>query len=492
MIPANAVASQIQAYLKSQDVQQLVQAVDAVPDIAALFTVGEQLHATVTGQLNTGRFTVLVKDQLLDLNLPRNTQPGEELDLQVLADSPKLTFLLQGRTAPVAGKNLPLPQAANEAPSTPARPQTETVDLSKTAQFVGELLQETAHAGDDKRPLTAATQNIPALINTNKPDTTQLADKLKEVLTQSGLFYESHQAEWISGARDLASLFKEPQAASARGDSGLAASLPAETPVSSVSLLSQPEIEGLMPPQPGVATETPAGAQVLPATTSQLAPSSLLAAAYEEGAELPEKDRAETPSEQVQGSGQPDIDKNEVQTSGVPSKLAVRQTAEGVERSGAKTDALKADTGLLDSLPTGKQHRVDDMPPVIRQLVQQQLESLDRRQFSWVGQAWPGQNMQWDVEEDRQQGRASADVAEPATVWRSRLQLDLPNLGPVTALVTLTGKQQVDVRFSVVIQDTAQRIRDNQQLLGNAMDAAGLQLSSNLVALDAQEGSDGQ
>jgi len=482
MIPANAVASQIQAYLKSQDVQQLVQAVDTVPDIAALFTVGEQLHATVTGQLNTGRFTVLVKDQLLDLNLPRNTQPGEELDLQVLADSPKLTFLLQGRTAPVAGKT-PFQQPAAETPSTPtpARPQSETVDLSKTAKFVGELLQETASGGEDRRPLTAATQNIPALIDSKAPDTEQLAAKLKDVLTQSGLFYESHQADWISGTRELATLLKEPQAAFGRSE---ASAVPGNVQL-------EPELPASLQAGGAQAPGPPAG-QAAPGETLMPNPGALLAAAYEEGSALPESDAPDIAGKAAL-AGQVPAEDADSQVAGQSGRATDARQDVKDAATATKSDALKSDALLLDGLPSAKPHRAEDMPPVIRQLVQQQLESLDKRQFSWVGQAWPGQNMQWDVEEDRQQGRAGGgDVAEPATVWRSRLQLDLPNLGPVTALVTLTGKQQVDVRFSVAVQDTAERIRDNQQLLGKAMDAAGLQLSSNLVALDAQDAPDGQ
>ena len=46
---------------------------------------------------------------------------------------------------------------------------------------------------------------------TSQPDTTKLADKLLESLSQSGLFYEAHQAQWLTGARSTAQLLHEPQ-----------------------------------------------------------------------------------------------------------------------------------------------------------------------------------------------------------------------------------------------------------------------------------------
>jgi flagellar hook-length control protein FliK len=43
------------------------------------------------------------------------------------------------------------------------------------------------------------------------PDTTLLANKLNDALSHSGLFYESHQAQWIAGTRPTTQLLLEPQ-----------------------------------------------------------------------------------------------------------------------------------------------------------------------------------------------------------------------------------------------------------------------------------------
>jgi hypothetical protein len=58
------------------------------------------------------------------------------------------------------------------------------------------------HSATDVRSIVAGPPN----------DTAALAESLKLALTRSGLFYESHQAEWIAGERSLAELMLEPQA----------------------------------------------------------------------------------------------------------------------------------------------------------------------------------------------------------------------------------------------------------------------------------------
>ena len=50
-----------------------------------------------------------------------------------------------------------------------------------------------------------------ALMSTPGADPAQLAHKLRDVVGSSGLFYESHVAEWAEGKRPLASLLLEPQ-----------------------------------------------------------------------------------------------------------------------------------------------------------------------------------------------------------------------------------------------------------------------------------------
>jgi flagellar hook-length control protein FliK len=64
-----------------------------------------------------------------------------------------------------------------------------------------------------EQPYVKSTQRAPLWIagQAAAPDTTVLADKLHNALSHSGLFYESHQAQWIAGMRSTPQLMQEPQ-----------------------------------------------------------------------------------------------------------------------------------------------------------------------------------------------------------------------------------------------------------------------------------------
>jgi len=183
MIPGNPTVSQLQNFLRAQ--QGVVEAVRTSPD-QLLLTVGERVQATVTAQLPSGRFAVLIKDQLLDMNLPRNTQPGEKMELTVASKDPRLTFVLT-------------PQAA-------AQPGAQqSVALSQAAQRLADLFL------GKNVPSNATVQQSTPLFE-GEPQPAQLAGQLASRLSESGLFYESHQAQWVQGQRALHVLLREPQA----------------------------------------------------------------------------------------------------------------------------------------------------------------------------------------------------------------------------------------------------------------------------------------
>lgn len=103
--------------------------------------------------------------------------------------------------------SLPLPSAASPPPL-PA--SGVKANISTAAQLLSTLLNHPALAGLDAAPagplLAAAEPHAPAI-----------AQALRNGIALSGLFYESHQAEWVAGTRALAELRREPQAAAASG-----------------------------------------------------------------------------------------------------------------------------------------------------------------------------------------------------------------------------------------------------------------------------------
>lgn len=382
MIPANALVTQLQAYFKTTDIP-LIQLVDPIQDIQALFTVGEQVRAQVTSQLPSGRYAVMVKDQLLDLNLPRNTEAGQSLDMRVVANTPRLTFLLT--------------QAPAQSPQTPTQAPKDgstEVDLSQTAKWIGELLTESATQHESGIAKTATS--LAPLFDGKPPDTLKLAESLKQALTETGLFYESHLADWAEGKRTTADIMREPPAAWAQ------------------------------------AGQKPATATTAPKADAEAAMAKL--------------EKMEATLLGAKPASEKDID----------------------------------DSNTAAAFSRGS-HELEGMPPNARQLVQQQLQTLDQRQLQWQGQAWPGQAMQWQVEEDGQRHMASDET--PGSVWRTRLQLHLPKLGDVDVLISLRDRRQVEVGFSVGDASTADKIRDGQRRLALQLDAAGLELTANQVAV---------
>lgn len=184
----NDVLNQLQ-YLIKTSAPPLLEVAEH-PAETAEWVPGQKLQASVLAALPNGRFNVLVSDLFLELNLPKNTQPGEKLDLTFITNQPRLTFALTKDVETAA--------------------QTRSsVLLSDTAKFLGGLLQKLSTlAQGQTSPLS---KSAPLLTAAGPESTKDLAVVLQKTLTQSGLFYESHQAQWVTGQRSLHELLQEPQ-----------------------------------------------------------------------------------------------------------------------------------------------------------------------------------------------------------------------------------------------------------------------------------------
>ncbi len=77
--------------------------------------------------------------------------------------------------------------------------------------------------------------------------------------------------------------------------------------------------------------------------------------------------------------------------------------------------------------------------PVLTQLVQHQLQTLENGQILWQGQVWPGQTMQWQIEND--QSPSPQGSAQESAGWKSQMLLDMPMLGQMNIQIGIVGKQ---------------------------------------------------
>jgi hypothetical protein len=100
-----------------------------------------------------------------------------------------------------------------KAPLTPADqlpeldPNTPPPTLSSTARALTTVLGTVQPGQAAQLALIGKT----ALFGNAAPDSGQLAQKLHDTISQSGLFYESHVTEWVKGERTLPELMREPQ-----------------------------------------------------------------------------------------------------------------------------------------------------------------------------------------------------------------------------------------------------------------------------------------
>jgi hypothetical protein len=275
--------------------------------------------------------------------------------------------LAAGATGAAAPADAVKPQSLaatllGKAPLTPSNelpdldPTTPQSTLSTTARALTSVLGSAQGGLAAQLALIGKT----ALFGNAEPSTAQLAQRLHDTISQSGLFYESHVTEWVKGERTLPDLMREPQ----------------------MQRLAQ-------------------------------------------GAEN-----------------------------------AARAAGNGPDLTSA-------------------------------QMINQQLHTQEQSRVQWNGQAWPGQNMQWEIRREQREGRkddGSGD-AEPEQVWRSGVRFRFPTLGAVSASVTLIGGQ-VHIQVQADSGDTANTLRAYADRLEGAMAAAGAPLSSLTISQDDAPGTD--
>ncbi len=391
------------------------------------WTPGQQIPAHVLSSLPNGRFQVQVGDQMLDLNLPHNTQPGETVQLTYVSNSPRLTFALLRDVASSASPN-------------------EAVALSSTAKFIGNLMQ-----GQMARPApggAAGEITMPLVLAAAPAETVAFAQALRASVSQSGLFYEAHQVEWLNGERSQASLRMEPQGqlAPLLQPAPSAPELPQPQPLTQLELVS---IEQVLF-QPVSPQQQPEPAQMQASGSAQQLP---------EAMPLHSTEPFQQPSLLPQLSSQHPLD----------------------SAAQSHTDIFTAATLLPSSLHAmgipGRLSTVEGgVHPQAVPLVQQQLQTLDSRQVTWQGQVWPGQVMHWTINEDQSRHGQSGQGEDTAASWHTRLSLQLPNLGGVSAkLAFVNGAVQLDISAKNSI--SVAMMRQRQTDLAERFAGSGLQLS---------------
>jgi len=88
--------------------------------------------------------------------------------------------------------------------------EASSLELSRTGQIIESVLGISVPQTESSPSLQALLPVPPSLLG--QSSTTELAQSLNQALSNSGLFYESHLADWVSGLRSQAQILQEPQA----------------------------------------------------------------------------------------------------------------------------------------------------------------------------------------------------------------------------------------------------------------------------------------
>ncbi|ONB66853.1 flagellar hook-length control FliK family protein [Burkholderia pseudomallei] len=354
------------------------------------------------------------------------------------------------------------PAVVGAAPLLPAAPAAVAAQAASLDPLLATPEARAGNPAAATAPGAQAAQAAPQAALPASP-AAALSLALVQAVAQSGLFYESHLAQWLAGQRTTAELAREPQARLASGaepdaqagaqpgqmgdalDDALADLLAVQLPLPQGGRDAPAQGAARPPGQPG----QPAGGADEGAAASGRAPTNAAAPARSVDAYAALAD----------ADGKP----------GAPSAQTALARA-GMPPTGADTPASIAASLHAATLP----------------IVRQQLDLLATDQFRWIGEAWPGARLDWTIEPDEQHGRErpapDADFPD-ARGWRTRLTLALPSLGTIDAELVLNGEQlAARLRAS---EAGAARLAPHGEALRARLQALGLQVSGlSIRAID--------
>ena len=368
----------------------------------------------------------------------------------------------------------PQPAPAGEPPRA-ALPATlvrgaSSTDLSTAARVIQGLLSEMreGEAGPvrGQSPVWPATRQVPAA--------PALAAALSQQVADSGLFYESHLAQFAAGTRNLAQMQREPQAALARQPVDGRGTQQAQDGATQQQQLQRALPAQLLPvaaaqAQAAAVPPAPAAPVVAPAPTPmQHAPAG--SAGGEAAQSAPRHDAAAAAQPLARAAGAQAMP----HAANVASVIAQQADAVPVaERASATPNLPDSPTGAV-------------VHPQAAPLVHQQLDLLASAMFRWRGEAWPGVPMEWTVQEEG--GRAPRETDEPPAQpqWSTALSLELPRLGRVDLRMKLDGTS-VRAQLAAPQRDALTQLRVHRSGLSQRLAAAGfelraLQLDTELAA----------
>lgn len=203
--------------------------------------LGKAIHGAIQARLTDGTFVVRFADTQARMQLPPGSQVGADVPMTLVGLHPRPTFQVGSQTTTAFAEAGPAPQDDADAAHAPLSyregaavgragallasgaalgaqafaggTEAKNTTLSPTAQALAGVLAAAQKADSQ---LSAIVGRAP-LVGGPGADPAALAAGLQQAFGKSGLFYESHVAEWARGALPLSELAAEPQQQAAQG-----------------------------------------------------------------------------------------------------------------------------------------------------------------------------------------------------------------------------------------------------------------------------------
>ncbi len=200
MIPPD-VASSLRLVLPDQQNNatnlqtQPVAGAQRITDLLSDMVPGQRILAEIQALLPNGTYRAVAAQRNITLALPFSAKPGDTLELEVTESNGHLTLAF------VADRS-------SSNTSTTAQESVSTT-LSQTGKLIGSLIGN--NSPQTQQPAPAPLNGSQPLVEKMPESGAELAPLLKQALTQSGVFYEAHQARWVDGQLTVEALKQEPQ-----------------------------------------------------------------------------------------------------------------------------------------------------------------------------------------------------------------------------------------------------------------------------------------
>jgi hypothetical protein len=460
MIPPD-VASSLRLILPDQQAAtnaatQPVVAAQKIADVLSNLIPGQRVLAEIQALLPNGNYRAIVGQRDLTLALPFAAKAGDSIELEVTESDGKLTLAFVANRTSTSAAN--------------ANPESVPTTFSSTGKLIGNLMA--AIDGEGKRAPATPLNGNQALVENMPKNAADLVPVLKQAITQSGMFYEAHQARWVAGQLPTEALRQEPQARFS----------PTPLPVT-VNGAFDPKISGASASLPAEQA-----AQILQSTllsnkgagSAESLVQLRLNSAYNNlgsGGDLeiglpPASNSASASSPQQLDA----IDKSKI------SNLPTATTSTNVtENAKPEASTPTAQTNQRTEQVASNTQPGNPIPRDLTPIVQQQLDGLANQNFAWQGQVWPGQQMQWEIGENLANPRGENGEA---VQWQTRLKLSLPMLGGIDAILQLRPDGEIGIKISADSEATTTRLRNSMNELREQFESAGL----NLTQLSMQHG----